>query len=92
MVIPQAPAAAEVTGPPNNTVYINNLNEKIKRDELKKSLYAVFVQFGQILDIIICEYLLNYLGGEPFSQNVNSFPLVSHTRTVVQIVSSGVPR
>ncbi|VDP95436.1 unnamed protein product [Echinostoma caproni] len=52
VVIPQAPVAAEVSGPPNNTVYINNLNEKIKRDELKKSLYAVFVQFGRILDII----------------------------------------
>ena len=38
--------------PPNHTIYINNLNEKIKTDELKKSLYAVFVQFGQILDII----------------------------------------
>uniref|UniRef100_A0A0X3PDE8 RRM domain-containing protein n=1 Tax=Schistocephalus solidus TaxID=70667 RepID=A0A0X3PDE8_SCHSO len=38
--------------PPNNTIYINNLNEKIKLDDLKKSLYAVFVQFGQILDII----------------------------------------
>ncbi|VDD75935.1 unnamed protein product [Mesocestoides corti] len=37
---------------PNHTIYINNLNEKIKTDELKKSLYAVFVQFGQILDII----------------------------------------
>lgn len=38
--------------PPNNTVYINNLNEKIKKDELKKSLYAIFSQFGQILDIV----------------------------------------
>ncbi|CAH8646368.1 unnamed protein product [Dicrocoelium dendriticum] len=44
--------SAEAVGVPNNTIYINNLNEKIKRDELKKSLYAVFVQFGQILDII----------------------------------------
>lgn len=52
MVMPQASAMPEVTGTPNNTLYINNLNEKIKRDELKKSLYAVFVQFGQILDII----------------------------------------
>ncbi|VDN09844.1 unnamed protein product [Dibothriocephalus latus] len=41
--------------PPNNTIYINNLNEKIKLDDLKKSLYAVFVQFGQILDIITGE-------------------------------------
>lgn len=37
---------------PNHTIYINNLNEKIKKDELKKSLYAIFSQFGQILDIV----------------------------------------
>ncbi|KAM7501204.1 hypothetical protein LguiB_000108 [Lonicera macranthoides] len=38
--------------PPNNTIYINNLNEKIKLDELKKSLHAVFTQFGKILEIL----------------------------------------
>jgi len=37
---------------PNNTVYINNLNEKIKKVDLKKSLYAIFSQFGSILDIM----------------------------------------
>uniref|UniRef100_A0A1B6MHN3 RRM domain-containing protein n=1 Tax=Graphocephala atropunctata TaxID=36148 RepID=A0A1B6MHN3_9HEMI len=37
---------------PSHTIYINNLNEKIKKEELKKSLYAIFSQFGQILDII----------------------------------------
>lgn len=37
---------------PNNSIYINNLNEKIKKDELKKSLYAIFSQFGQILDVV----------------------------------------
>lgn len=37
---------------PNHTIYINNLNEKIKKEELKKSLYAIFSQFGQILEII----------------------------------------
>ncbi|VDL19934.1 unnamed protein product [Hymenolepis diminuta] len=61
MIPPPAPGLPTATAiqqptptlPPNNTIYINNLNEKIKIDELKKSLYAVFVQFGQILDIII---------------------------------------
>jgi len=43
--------------PPNNTVYINNLNEKIKKDDLKKSLYAIFSQFGQILDILASKNL-----------------------------------
>ncbi|XP_017011935.2 U1 small nuclear ribonucleoprotein A-like [Drosophila takahashii] len=37
---------------PNQTIYINNLNEKIKKEELKKSLYAIFSQFGLILDIV----------------------------------------
>ncbi|KAJ9187797.1 hypothetical protein P3X46_003214 [Hevea brasiliensis] len=38
--------------PSNVTIYINNLNEKIKIDELKKSLHAVFSQFGKILEIL----------------------------------------
>ncbi|KAF3324700.1 U1 small nuclear ribonucleoprotein A-like isoform X2 [Carex littledalei] len=38
--------------PPNKTIYINNLNEKIKIDELKKSLQAVFSQFGKILEVL----------------------------------------
>lgn len=42
---------------PNNTIYINNLNEKIKKEELKKSLYAIFSQFGQIIDIVALKTL-----------------------------------
>lgn len=42
---------------PNHTIYINNLNESIKKDELKKSLYAIFSQFGQILDIVALKTL-----------------------------------
>lgn len=66
---------------PSHTIYINNLNEKIKKEgrsistmtvffyryflvlnvlwisELKKSLYAIFSQFGQILDIVALKTL-----------------------------------
>ncbi|XP_036011331.1 U1 small nuclear ribonucleoprotein A-like [Mus musculus] len=42
---------------PNHTIYINSLNEKIKKDELKKSPYAIFSQFGQILDILVSQSL-----------------------------------
>lgn len=42
---------------PNYTIYINNLNEKVKKEELKKSLYAIFSQFGQILDIVALKNL-----------------------------------
>ncbi|KAL5060584.1 hypothetical protein RYX36_032188 [Vicia faba] len=38
--------------PQNMTIYINNLNEKIKIEELKKSLHAVFSQFGKILEVL----------------------------------------
>jgi hypothetical protein len=37
--------------PPNNTVYVNNLNEKVKAAELKKSLYHVFSPHGKVLEI-----------------------------------------
>ncbi|KAL5713108.1 hypothetical protein ACHQM5_015216 [Ranunculus cassubicifolius] len=37
---------------PNQTIYINNLDEKTKLDELKKSLYAVFAQFGKIVEVL----------------------------------------
>ena len=42
---------------PNHTIYVNNLNEKIKKEDLKKSLYAIFTQFGQILDIVALKTL-----------------------------------
>jgi len=55
----QAPTALPQTMDirPNHTIYINNLNEKIKKEELKKSLYAIFSQFGAIIDIIALKTL-----------------------------------
>ncbi|XP_075519706.1 LOW QUALITY PROTEIN: U2 small nuclear ribonucleoprotein B'' 2-like [Primulina tabacum] len=38
--------------PPNQTIYIKNINEKVKKEELKRSLYALFSQYGRILDIV----------------------------------------
>ncbi|KAI8574071.1 hypothetical protein RHMOL_Rhmol01G0326100 [Rhododendron molle] len=38
--------------PPNQTIYIKNLNEKVKKEELKRSLYALFSQYGRVLDIV----------------------------------------
>ena len=37
--------------PPSQTLYINNLNEKVKIEPLKKAMYAMFSQFGPILDV-----------------------------------------
>ncbi|KAJ8768631.1 hypothetical protein K2173_023535 [Erythroxylum novogranatense] len=38
--------------PPNQTIYIKNINEKIKKEELKRSLYCLFSQYGRILDVV----------------------------------------
>tara|TARA_R110002050_G_scaffold180511_1_gene314113 strand:- start:515 stop:739 length:225 start_codon:yes stop_codon:yes gene_type:complete len=38
--------------PPSQTLYIANLREKVKKEELKKALYAIFSQFGPILDVV----------------------------------------
>ncbi|ELK02305.1 U1 small nuclear ribonucleoprotein A [Pteropus alecto] len=46
---------------------------KIKKDELKKSLYAIFSQFGQILDILVSRSLK--MSGQAFA----AFKEVSNT-------------
>ena len=39
---------------PHPTLYVNNLNEKVKKDVLKKTLYAVFSQYGKVQKIVAC--------------------------------------
>eukprot|EP00301_Raphidiophrys_heterophryoidea_P014779 c23240_g1_i1.p1 GENE.c23240_g1_i1~~c23240_g1_i1.p1 ORF type:complete len:264 (-),score=71.06 c23240_g1_i1:93-839(-) len=46
------PAPAGLENMPNQTIYIRNLNEKVKKEELKKSLHSMFNQFGTILDVV----------------------------------------
>jgi U2 small nuclear ribonucleoprotein B'' len=38
--------------PPNQTIYVRNLNEKVKKQELRQSLYEAFSQFGRIVDVV----------------------------------------
>lgn len=37
---------------PNHTLYVNNLNEKVKKIDLRRALYYLFCQYGRIIDII----------------------------------------
>ncbi|KAG1466783.1 hypothetical protein G6F46_000057 [Rhizopus delemar] len=37
---------------PSCTVYVSNLNEKVKLDVLKNSLRTLFKQFGEVLDVV----------------------------------------
>jgi len=36
----------------NHTLYIKNLNDKVKKEELKVSLFFLFSQYGEILEIV----------------------------------------
>ncbi|CAE8581448.1 unnamed protein product [Polarella glacialis] len=38
--------------PPNQTLYVNNLNEKIKVPELKCCLLELFSSYGEVLDVV----------------------------------------
>lgn len=38
--------------PPNETLYVNNLNDKVNPEEVKKHLRSIFKQFGEIRDIV----------------------------------------
>ncbi|KAF8913850.1 hypothetical protein CPB84DRAFT_1956662 [Gymnopilus junonius] len=37
---------------PNTTLYINNLNDKINKEELKIQLYVLFSTYGKIIDVV----------------------------------------
>lgn len=37
---------------PNTTLYIKNLNDKVKKDELRTQLFALFTAYGRIIDVV----------------------------------------
>jgi U2 small nuclear ribonucleoprotein B'' len=38
--------------PPNTTLYVKNIPNKIKKVEIKRQLYCLFITYGKILDIV----------------------------------------
>ena len=39
--------------PPSQSLYVSNLNHKVKKEVVRRGLYALFGQFGRILDIVV---------------------------------------
>ncbi|KAG6337353.1 hypothetical protein ID866_1726 [Astraeus odoratus] len=37
---------------PNTTLYLNNLNDKVNKNELRLQIYALFTTYGKVIDII----------------------------------------
>ncbi|SBT33836.1 U2 small nuclear ribonucleoprotein B'', putative [Plasmodium ovale wallikeri] len=50
--------------PPNQTLYVNNLEEKININDLKYLLYEFFCPYGNILDVVLKKS--NKLRGQAF--------------------------
>ncbi|KAG0263327.1 hypothetical protein BG011_008956 [Mortierella polycephala] len=48
-------ASTAITIDPNQTIYVRNLNEKINKNELKRSLYCLFSAYGKIISIVACK-------------------------------------
>ena len=42
---------------PSNTIYVNNINEKVKKNVLKRMLSMVFSQYGKVIQIVACKGL-----------------------------------
>ncbi|TFK43585.1 hypothetical protein BDQ12DRAFT_675224 [Crucibulum laeve] len=43
---------ASSSNQPNTTLYINNLNDKVNKEELRIQLYALFTTYGKIIDVV----------------------------------------
>lgn len=37
---------------PNTTLYIKNLNDKVHKSELRAQLFALFMTYGRVLDVV----------------------------------------
>lgn len=44
--------ALTVMSAPSPTLYIKNLNDRVNKDELRAQLYALFLPYGQVLDVV----------------------------------------
>jgi hypothetical protein len=49
---PIASSNLATAGKPSQTIYVNNLNEKIKLPKLKQTLASTFRPLGNILEVI----------------------------------------
>lgn len=43
---------ASSSNQPNTTLYVNNLNDKINKEELRSQLYALFATYGRLVEIV----------------------------------------
>ncbi|PWN35727.1 RNA-binding domain-containing protein [Meira miltonrushii] len=52
MSVTKASTSSNPPPPPNTALYVKNIDSKIKKNEVKKQLYALCITYGRILDIV----------------------------------------
>lgn len=45
-------ASSNMSNQPNTTLYINNLNDHVNKEELRSQLYALFATYGKVIDVV----------------------------------------
>lgn len=45
-------ASSSTVTQPNTTLYLNNLNDQIQKDELRGQLFALFTTYGKVIDVV----------------------------------------
>lgn len=52
--IPQKPPpTAAQQNPPNQTLFVSSLNDKINKTDLRRALYMLFSTYGPVLDVVV---------------------------------------
>ncbi|KAI0036787.1 hypothetical protein K488DRAFT_40537 [Vararia minispora EC-137] len=44
--------ASASSNQPNTTLYVNNLNDQVQKDEIRLQLYALFATYGKLIDVV----------------------------------------
>ena len=45
-------ASSSTVTQPNTSLYINNLNDQINKEEMRGQLYALFTTYGKVIDVV----------------------------------------
>lgn len=45
-------ASSSIVTQPNTTLYINNLNDQIQKEEIRAQLFALFTTYGKVIDVV----------------------------------------
>ncbi len=67
---PVASSNLATAGKPSQTIYVNNINEKIKLPKLKQTLATTFRALGHVLEVVALSNVLLPLSAHAFTPSL----------------------